>query len=175
VRSRKIRHAADGDAAATFEFFDRLLRVSHPQVGTPQIRARVVKASVHGQRRLELPHRLVVTASVVVDHADVCAEDRGQLLDGLSTPDGCQRVIDLPFREQPQSHVMVGHRRSRVDFQRTLKCAFVAIPIEIVGCANLRELCVRLRELRVELERPSYGSVRLRIHVMRRLDAEDGE
>jgi hypothetical protein len=62
-----------------------------------------------------------------------------------------------------------------VDFQRALKRAFVAIPTEIVGCLNLRELYVRLSELRVELERPHDRGVRFRIHVMRRPEAEDAE
>src|SRR3989442_15395894 len=95
MRGWQIRYAADRDGAAALELFDRTPGISQSQVGPAENRARVVQAGIHIQRRMELRNGVVVAAPVVIDHADVRAEDRGERLDHLSATNRYQRIVDL--------------------------------------------------------------------------------
>jgi hypothetical protein len=52
------------------------------------------------ERRLQLHDRLVVSPGVVIDHANVGAEDQRERLDLLRTPHRRKGGLDLPLREQ---------------------------------------------------------------------------
>ena len=132
-----------------------------------EARERRTERGLELEGALDLFDGLVVPASHQINPSDIRIRKRGERIKALGELNLVYAFAESPHRNEKPGVVVMGHPEAGIDLERALKIALGFLPLPFISKLDRPARNVRIRALRIKLDRPQCRLHRFRVSLRR--------